>query len=370
VQSRLEAAATTGLTPLVGREAEVALLLERWAQVQDGHAQVVLLSGEAGIGKSRLVQELREWVAHEGATRIAFRCSPYHQNSALYPVLDHLQRVLQFHRDEAPEAKLAKLEQVLRTYRFAQQEVIPLFAALLSLPHPEHYAPLTLSPERQKQQTQEALVAWLFEEAERRPVLAVWEDLHWADPSSLAALGLLVEQPPTARLLTVLTFRPEFHPPWGSRSHLTQLTLTRFIPRQVEEMVLRMTGGKPLPAEVVQQIVAKADGVPLFVEELTKVVLESGWLREGADHYELTGLLPALAIPTTLQDSLMARLNRQATVKADLHRGLPGLRGLDKGSCSYRKAKGKRQWQRRRVFSRPLPWRAASRRSRGSCEPP
>jgi TOMM system kinase/cyclase fusion protein len=320
-QSRFEVAVSTGLTPLVGRAEEVGLLRRRWEQVKEGYGQVVLLSGEAGIGKSRLVQELREWVAHEGATRIAFRCSPYHQNSALYPVLEHLQRVLQFHRDEAPQAKLAKLERVLRTYRFAQQEIIPLFAALLSLPHPEGYPPLHLSPERQKQRTQEALLAWLFEEAERQPVLAVWEDLHWADPSSLEALGLLVDQPPTARLLTLLMFRSEFRPPWGSRSHLTQLTLTRFTRRQVEEMVLRMTGGKPLPAAVVQQIVAKTDGVPLFVEELTKVVLESGWLQDCTDHYELTGPLPALAIPTTLQDSLMARLDRLATIKTVVQLG-------------------------------------------------
>jgi predicted ATPase/class 3 adenylate cyclase len=314
-QNRLDVVSPRGFTPLVGREEEVGLLRRRWAQVKEGYGQVVLLSGEAGIGKSRLVQELREWVAREGVTRIAFRCSPYHQNSALYPVLEHLQRVLDFRYDEAPEAKLAKLERVLRTYRFTQQEVIPLFAALLSLPHPEGYPPLRLSPERQKQQTQEALLAWLFEEAERQPVLAVWEDLHWADPSSLEVLGLLMDQPPTAQLLTVLTFRPEFRPPWGSRSHLTQLTLTRFTRSQVKEMVLRMTDGKALPAEMVQQLVAKTDGVPLFVEELTKVVLESGWLRDYADHYELTGPLPALAIPTTLQDSLMARLDRLATVK-------------------------------------------------------
>jgi class 3 adenylate cyclase/predicted ATPase len=314
-QSRFEVAVHTGLTPLVGRQEEVGLLRRRWEQVKEGYGQVVLLSGEAGIGKSRLVQELREWVAHEGATWIAFRCSPYHHNSAWYPVLEHIQRVLQLHRDDVPEAKLAKLERVLRTYRFAQPDVIALFAALLSLPHPAGSPPLRLSPERQKQQTQEALLAWLFEEAERQPVLAVWEDLHWADPSSLEALGLLVEQSPTARLLTLLTFRPEFRSPWGSRSHLTQLTLTRFTRRQVEEMVPQMTGGKPLPAAVVQQIVAKTDGVPLFVEELTKVVLESDWLRDCTDHYELTGALPAFPIPTTLYDSLMARLDRLATIK-------------------------------------------------------
>jgi class 3 adenylate cyclase/tetratricopeptide (TPR) repeat protein len=315
-QSRFEVAVTTGLTPLVGREEEVRLLRRRWEQVKEGDGQVVLLSGEAGIGKSRLVQELREWVAQEGATRMALRCSPYHQNSALYPVLDHLQQVLHFRHDETPETKLEKLERVLRTYRFARQEVMPLFAALLSLPHPEGYPPLHLTPQRQRQKIHEALVAWLLEEVERQPVLTVWEDLHWADPSTLELLGLLVGQPQPARMLTVLTCRPEFRPPWGSHSQLTQLTLIRFTRRQVEEMVLRITGGKPLPAEVVQQIVAKTDGVPLFVEELTKVVLESGWLREGEDRYELTGPLPPLAIPATLHDSLMARLDRLATVKA------------------------------------------------------
>src|SRR5262249_38866584 len=153
---------------------------------------------------------------HAGATWIAFRCVPYHQHSALYPVIEHLQRVVAWRGDEAPAARLAKLAAMLRTYRFAQPEVVALFAALLSLPHPPDTPPLRLSPERQKQQTQAALLAWLFEEAERQPVLAVWEDLHWADPSSLELLGLLVEQAPTARLLLVLTCRPEFPLPWSS----------------------------------------------------------------------------------------------------------------------------------------------------------
>jgi predicted ATPase len=183
-------AEASGFTPLVGRESEVALLLARWVQSQDGRGQVVLLRGEAGIGKSRLVEALRERVSCEGATRIAFRCSPYYQNSALYPVIDHLQRFLQWQRDETPEAKFDALERVLRTYRLPLEEVVPLFATLLSVPLPERYPALNLTPQLQRQKTQEALVAWLLEEAERQPVLVVWEDLHWADPSTLEWLSL------------------------------------------------------------------------------------------------------------------------------------------------------------------------------------
>ena len=314
-QSRLDVAAVSGLTPLVGRETEVTLLLERWAQARDGLGQVVLLSGEAGIGKSRLVRVLTERVVHEGAPRLTLHCSPYHTNSAFYPVIDHLQRLLHWHRDVPPEARLTTLEQAIQAARLPLEEAVPLLAALLAVPVPERYPPLTLSPQRQKQQTQEALVAWLLAETAQQPVLTVWEDLHWADPSTLELLGLLLDQVPTARLLLVLTARPEFRPPWGLRAHLTQLTLTRLVRPQVEEMVLRVTGGKPLPAEVVQQIVAKTDGIPLFVEELVKTVLESGLVREEADRYVLTGPLPPLAIPATLQDALMARLDRLAAVK-------------------------------------------------------
>jgi class 3 adenylate cyclase len=290
-QSRLDVAGVTGFTPLVGRDPEVALLLERWAQSQDGRGQVVLLSGEAGIGKSRLVEVLRERVLSKGATRMAFRCSPYHQNSALYPVVDHLQRLLHWHRDEASEAKLDKLERVLRTSRLLLADVVPLFAVLLSLPHPDGYPPLHLSPQRQKQKTHEALVAWLLEEAERQPVLAVWEDLHWADPSTLDLLSLVLDQAPAARMLTLLTCRPEFHPPWATRSHPTQITLGRLARAQVEAMIHSLTGGKALPAEVVEQVVAKTDGVPLFVEELVKMILESGLVRGEDNHYLLTGPL-------------------------------------------------------------------------------
>jgi class 3 adenylate cyclase/predicted ATPase len=314
-QSRLDVAMTRGLTPLVGREAEVTLLLERWAQAKERQGQVVVLSGEAGIGKSRLMQELQARAASEGATRMVFRCSPYHQQSALYPVIEHLQRLLEFHRHDTPTAKLDKLEHVLREDGLPPPEAVPLFATLLSLPPPEHYPPLHLSPQRQRQKTQEALMAWLLAETERQPVLAVWEDLHWADPSTLELLSLVLEQTPVARLLTLLTCRPEFRPPWSSRSYIMPLTLNRLGHSQVEVMITRLTGGTALPAEVLQQIVAKTDGVPLFVEELTKAVLESALLQNTDGRYELTTPLPILSIPATLQDSLMARLDRLVTAK-------------------------------------------------------
>jgi predicted ATPase len=314
-QSRLDIAGSTGLTPLVGRESEVGLLLERWAHSQEGRGQVALLRGEAGIGKSRLVEVLREHVRSQGATRLVFRCSPYHQQSTLYPVIDHLQRFLRWDSTDAPEARLATLEQALRTSRLSLEEVTPLLAALLSLPHPTHYPPLNLPPQRQRQQTYDALVAWLLAEAEQHPVLAVWEDLHWADPSTLELLGLVLDQVPTARMLTLQTCRPEFLPSWASRLPLTQVTLTRLGPPQVQAMVTSLTGGRALPTAVREHIVTKTDGVPLFVEELVKMILESGLVREDGDHYVLTGPLPPLAIPATLHDSLMARLDRLATVK-------------------------------------------------------
>ena len=314
-QSRFEVAVGSGLTPLVGREEELGLLQRRWVQAKEGAGQVVLLSGEAGIGKSRLVQALKEQVSSEGATRIEFRCSPYHQNSAFYPIIDHLQRLLQFAQDDAPQAKLAKLQQVLASYSFPQTDTLSLVAALLSLPHPEGMPPLTLSPQKQKQKTQEALVAWIIEEAERAVVYCAWEDLHWVDPSTREVLTFFLEQIPTRRVFSVLTFRPDFIPLWNPRSYLTQLALSRLGRPHVEAMVEQVTSGKALPEEVLQQIVAKTDGVPLFVEELTKMVLESGLLIEADDHYELRGPLPPLAIPSTLQDSLMARLDRLAPVR-------------------------------------------------------
>jgi class 3 adenylate cyclase/predicted ATPase len=309
-QSRFEVVVRTGLTPLIGRTHEMGLLQERWARASLGEGQVVLLNGEAGIGKSRLVQELKEQVSGEGATCLAFRCSPYHQHSAYYPIIDHLQRLLQFEREDTPQTRLSKLRQVLADYRFPQADTVALLAALLSLPHPEGIPPLTLSPQKQKQKIEEALVAWIVEEAEKAPVYCAWEDLHWADPSTLEVLTLYLEQILTVRMFTVLTFRPDFTPPWGPHSYFTQLTLNRLGRQQVEAMVEQVTGGKVLPSEVLRQIVAKTDGVPLFVEELTKMVIESV-VYVGARR---AVPLP-LAIPATLQDALMARLDRLGSVK-------------------------------------------------------
>jgi predicted ATPase len=309
-QSRLDAASVAGLTPLVGRESEVALLHEHWRQSHQGSGALVLLSGEAGIGKSRLVETLDEQVGRDGAIRITFRCSAYHTNSAFYPIIEYIQRLLHFRRDDTPEVRLTKLENGLRPYGLALKEEVPLFAALLAVPLLERYPLLDLTPQRQKQKIQEALLHWLVAEANRQPVLAVWEDLHWADASTLEFLGLVIDQTPMARMFTLLTCRPEFSPPWTSCVQLTQLTLNRLLPPQIEIMLRRLTGEKPLPAEVVQQIMDKTDGVPLFVEELTKMVLESGWLQERDGQYERSDSLPPLAIPSTLHDSLMARLDR------------------------------------------------------------
>jgi predicted ATPase len=316
VQSRLDVATPSGLTPLVGREEEVDLLQRRWEQARAGIGQVVLLSGEGGIGKSRLVQVLQERVASEPHAHIVWRGSPYHQQSALYPVIEYLHRLLRWRHDDPPLEKLRQLEETLAPYDLVLSEAVPLLAALLSLPVPEHYPPLDLTPQRQKQKTLDAVLAWLRAEARRQPMLLLVEDLHWIDPSTLELLGLLIDQVPTARFLILLTYRPEFHPPWAMQAHLTALTLSRFAPLQVERMATHVAGGKALPAVVLQELVRKTDGIPLFVEELTKTVLESGLLQEQADHYELTGPLPVLAIPATLQDALMARLDRLTEGKA------------------------------------------------------
>jgi class 3 adenylate cyclase/predicted ATPase len=305
-----------GMPLLVGREEESGLLRRRWAQSKAGLGQVVLISGEAGIGKSALVEGLRAQVRVEGWPRIAFRCSPYHTTSALYPVITHLERLLQFAPDDPPATRLAKLEVGLQPSGLPLAEVVPLLAGLLSVPLPvERYAPLTLTPQQQKQQTLDALLAWLVAEAERQPVLVAWEDLHWADPTTLEALGLVIEQAPTVPMLHVLTYRPAFSPPWPQRSHMTPIVLNRLERRQVEALIAQRAGGKTLPPEVVQYIVAKTDGVPLYVEELTKMLLASALLREEADQYVLIGPLRTAAIPDTLQDALMARLDRLQTAK-------------------------------------------------------
>jgi predicted ATPase len=316
-QSRLDIVGARGLTPLVGREQEVGLLLERWRWVKEGQGQVVLLSGEAGIGKSRLVQVLKDHVTSEPHARLECRSLPRYQNSALYPIIDLLQRLLQWPHNASPEEKLDTLAHALSQYRLPVQEAIPLLAPLLSLPLPkDRYPLLTFSPQRQRQKTLEVLLTMLLEPSAQRPVLLILEDLHWTDPSTLELLDLLMDQIPTVSLCALLTCRPTFQPPWSSRSYVTQMTLSRLAQVQVGRMAEHVAGGKRLPDEVLRQVAEKTDGVPLFVEEMTKAVLESGILQDVNGHYEMTGAVSALAIPATLQDSLMARLDRLVTAKA------------------------------------------------------
>ena len=306
------------MTPLVGREQEIGLLRERWAQVKEGVGQVVLLSGEAGIGKSRLVQVLKG-AGGRRAPGVADAVPVFALLPAYRPVSDDRSAGAGGAALRAGGIPTAEAQQTRRIPGTvwpaagggrAPPGYPPLSAATAD------YAPLSMSPEQQKQQTLHALLTILLRIAAQQPVLFVMEDLHWVDPTTLELLSLLVDQGPTARILALLTFRPDFSPPWTGRSHLTQVTLPRLPRRQAAEMMGQVAHGKALPPEVVEQVVAKTDGVPLFVEELTKMVLESGLLQEQEDRYELTGPLPPLAIPATLHDSLMARLDRLATVKA------------------------------------------------------
>jgi class 3 adenylate cyclase/predicted ATPase len=306
---------SAAITPLVGRDEEVGLLLNRWERVSDGLGQVVFLSGEPGIGKSRLVRALKDRIQGTRHTRWECRCSAYTQDSALHPMLDLFERALQFGRDESPREKLAKIETALARLGLAEPATTSLWAVFLSIPLPEGHRPLNLTPQRQKQKIFEAILALLLALAAEQPVLFVIEDLHWIDPSTLELLDFVVDQVATAPVLILLTGRRDFRPPWDARAHVTHLTVNRVTRRHTELMVERVAGGKSLPGEVLREVVTKTDGVPLFVEELTKMVLEAGLLRAAGDRYELTGPLPPLAIPATLRDSLMARLDRLSTVK-------------------------------------------------------
>ena len=314
-EGRFEAAhGGVALTPLVGREEEVALLLRRWHQARDGEGQVVLVGGEPGIGKSRLTQVLREQIAGEPHTALRYQCSPYHLNSALYPIIEQFEFAAGFAREDTPEQRLDKMEALLVGSHEQRAESAPLFAALFSLPT-ERYPALKLSPQKRKEKTLEALVGQVEALARREPVLIVFEDVHWIDPTSQELLDGFVPRLQALPVLLVMTYRPEHTPAWVGQPNVTSLTLSRLARRQGAELVAKVTRGRALPPEVLDQIVAHTDGVPLFVEELTKSVLESGLLREDGDQYTLQTPLPALAIPTSLRDSLLARLDRLAPVK-------------------------------------------------------
>jgi class 3 adenylate cyclase/tetratricopeptide (TPR) repeat protein len=314
-ESRFEAVRTTRWAGLVGRENEFNFLMTLLRRAWNGEGQIVLISGEPGIGKSRIAASLGEQIAAEPHTRSLYQCSPYHTNSALYPFITQLERAAGIRPDERPAEKLDRLEALLAMDTSRGEDVAPLFAALLSIPLDERYAPLDLSPTQQRRRTFGALLDRLEGLARQQPTLLVFEDAQWADATSLELLDLAVERIRQIPVLALLTFRPEFKPPWTGLPHVHTLALGRLDRASVESMVARVTGGRPLPTEVLEQIVSKTDGSPLFVEELTKAVLEAGILVEDGDGYRLDGPLPPLAIPATLHDSLMARLDRLAPVK-------------------------------------------------------
>src|SRR5262244_1866895 len=314
-ESRFEAVRMAGLTDLIGREYELDFLLERQRLAWKGEGQIVLISGEPGIGKSRLAAALAERIAGEPYMRLRYQCSPYHTSSALRPFIAQLERAAGFKADDTTEQRLDKLEAVLAMGAPQVQTVAPVFAALLSIPFGERYAPLALSPTQQRRRTLAALLDQFEGLARRQPILLSFEDAQWADATSLELLDLTVERVRQLPVLALFTFRPEFEPPWVGLPNVSTLALGRLDRSSVESMVARVTGGRELPAEVMKQIVAKTDGNPLFVEELTKAVLEAGILVEDAEGYRLDGPLPPLAIPATLHDSLMARLDRFAPVK-------------------------------------------------------
>ena len=301
VRSRLEVAAGR-LTPFIGRDLELGTLLDRWERTGKGEGQAVLATGEAGVGKSRLVYQLRERLADQPHTWLECRCTPYTQDTAFHPIIALVKQGLAFQPADTVADKVGKLERALALTALPLAEAVHLVAAFLTLPSPAHYPPLESSPDMQRRKTIDTLAAWTLALGKLQPVVMLVEDLHWADPSSLELLGRLVEQSATARVLLVFTARPEFAPPWPVRSTLTTLQLAQLTKRQAREMVAAVSD-EVLPAEVLEAIVARADGNPLFIEELTKAVVESRAARS------------VEAIPATLQDSLMARLDRLSAAK-------------------------------------------------------
>jgi TOMM system kinase/cyclase fusion protein len=305
VTSRLDRAPT--LSPFVGREQELELLLECFERARGKRGRAVWIAGEAGIGKSRLVHRLREQLGETPHTWLECRSSPYTQNSALYPLIELVEHALGYDEETSGEEKLEQLERGLAHVGMEPTVTVPLFADLLSLRLPERYAPLEISPPLQRQKTLEALLAWVLALGEKQPLVLMAEDLHWIDPSTLEWLGLLIEQCPTAGLLLLLTFRPEFEPPWPVREHVLPMALRRFEHGEAKDLVAGAIGGVPLPEELVDQIATRSDGVPLFVEELAKGVASLD--------RDLPGSLSDPEIPETLQDSLMARLDRLGKAK-------------------------------------------------------
>src|SRR5215813_13212290 len=313
VESRFEALHATGLTPLVGRDEESELLLRRWLRAKSGEGQVVLLAGEAGIGKSRLTVALLESLATESHARLRYFCSPQHTDSAFYPIMGQMERAAGLVHDDTPQARLDKLDAVLAQTSTSIEDAA-LLAEMLSLPNDGRYPRLELTSEQRRQRTLDALILQIKALTRSSPVLMIFEDAHWADPTSLEALGRAVDRIATLRVLLIVTFRPEFDPPWIGRPHVTALAINRLAQREVGAMIDRLVGDKVLPEGVRQDIIERTDGIPLFVEEMTKAVLEAG--SEGAaEHAAAAVPLPASAVPASLHASLMARLERLGAAK-------------------------------------------------------
>jgi class 3 adenylate cyclase len=313
VESRFEALRGQALTPLVGRDDELDLLSRRWSRARMGAGQIVLVWGEPGIGKSRLVAALAERLHAEPYLRLRYFCSPHREDSALYPFVDQLGRAAGFARNDVPAAKSEKLEALLARAAPPDEDVA-LLTDLMSLPVTERYPLPDLSPQRKKEQTLEALIRQLERLAAQQPVVTVFEDAQWADPTSRELLDLTVERIRSLPVLLIVTFRPEFQPPCIGQPDMTVLVLNR-LDRRDRTALIEEIAGKALPADIVGQIADRTDGVPLFVEELTRSVLESGLLRAETDRWVIDHALPPVAIPTTLHASLLARLDRLASVR-------------------------------------------------------
>jgi class 3 adenylate cyclase len=313
VESRFEAFHATGLTELVGREEELEILLRRWSKAKTGEGQVVLLSGEPGIGKSRLTAALLERLAAEPHTRLRYFCSPQHTDSALYPIISQMERAAGFVHGDAAQAKLDKLDAVLAQTSTPIRDAA-LFAEMLSLPNDGRYPALDLAPEVRRQRTQQALTAQLTGLTRRRPALMIVEDAHWVDPTSLEVFGRTADHIKPLPVLLIVTFRPEFNAPWAGRSHVTSLALNRLGERGTAAIIARIVGNKDLPADVTAEIVERTDGIPLFVEEMTKAVLEA---ESEGEARQTAAAMPssALAVPASLHASLMARLDRLGPAK-------------------------------------------------------
>ena len=313
--SRFEAATQQRLTPLIGREQEIGLLLERWSLARDGEGQVVVLSGEPGIGKSRILNAFKERFESQGARALRFQCSPYYVNSALWPSTSNFARGLKFTRDESPESRLAKLEALIIGQYGRPRADVGYIASMMSIPCGDRYGTGAMTSQKRKQETLRTLVDLTEAAARKHPSVMLFEDMHWADPTSLEVVELLIDRVRTTPLLIVVTHRPEFHPRWSDQGHVSALNLSKLTRVQGAAMVSRLAGGKALPPALLEQILVKTDGVPLFLEELTRNVLESGELAEAADHYAYRGAASSITIPATLRDSLMARLDRFNPVK-------------------------------------------------------